>query len=42
MKKGTAFMLLHIEHGFFNHRNQTYYNETVQQTDRFLKSLGYL
>ncbi len=29
-------------HGFFNFRNKTHYTKTVLETDRFLKSLGFL
>ncbi|NND09269.1 MAG: alpha/beta hydrolase fold domain-containing protein [Saprospiraceae bacterium] len=30
------------KHGFFNHKFEKYYRETVYQTDVFLQSLGYL
>lgn len=30
------------KHGFFNHSKPKYYRETLYQTDKFLKSLGYL
>ena len=29
-------------HGFFNHKNFEYYQKTVEETDKFLQSLGYL
>lgn len=29
-------------HGFFNYRNQRYYQKTVSEADRFLMSLGFL
>jgi dienelactone hydrolase len=29
-------------HGFFNYKNFEYYKKTVQETDLFLQSLGYL
>ncbi len=29
-------------HGFFNYNNRKYYNETIKETDQFLKSLQYL
>lgn len=46
MEKAGARCDLHLyegqPHGFFNQGNAEYYFKTVQETDRFLKSLGYL
>lgn len=36
------FLYRDQKHGFFNHRLQKYYRETLYQTDLFLQSLGYL
>jgi acetyl esterase len=30
------------KHGFFNYKHSQFYKETVQETDQFLQSLGYL
>ena len=29
------------DHGFFNHKNCEYYMKTLNETDKFLVSLGY-